>query len=67
MTILFVGVAVLVTGFWVRMRFYRNRFNRAMTAMERGGVAQRAAWAFWKVVGTVVLLGAVWLYLRAHA
>lgn len=66
MTILFAGVAVLVAALWMRTRVYRNRFNRAMRAMDRGGLAQRAAWTFWKVVGTVVLLGAAWLYAKAH-
>lgn len=66
MTILFTGVAVIVAVLWMRMRVYRNRFNRAMKAMDRGGLAQRAAWTFWKAVGTVVLLGAAWLYVKAN-
>jgi hypothetical protein len=67
MTILFAGMAILITGFWLRMRFHRARFQRALAAMERGGRAQRAAWAFWKVVGTAVFFAAVWLFVEAHA
>lgn len=67
MTILLGGVAVALAGLWLRMRFYRNRFNRAVKAMNRGGLAQRAATAFWRIVALCVLVEMVRLYAEAHA
>lgn len=65
--ILFGGVAAVLIVFWLRGRFYRARFNRALKTMNHGGVAQRAAVAFWKVVGVLVLAEVVRLYLEVHA
>lgn len=65
--VLFGGVAVVLFAMWLRGRIYRARFNRAMRTMQRGGMAQRATAAFWKVVAVIVLAEVLRLYLDAHA
>lgn len=67
MTILLGAVAVALLSFWLRMRFYRGRFNRAVEAMNRGGLAQRAAVAFWKIVAVCVLVEMARLYMQARS
>ena len=66
--ILFGGFAVILIVLWLRMRFFRSQFNRALKAMDRGGFAQRASMAFWKVAGLCVLIAAIrlWLEMRAR-
>lgn len=59
------AVAVLV-ALWIRMRIYRNRLNRAMRAIERGGAAQRVAALFWKAAACGALIGVLWLYTEVH-
>jgi hypothetical protein len=65
--ILIGGVAAVLIAFWLRVRFHRTRFNRAVKAMNRGGMAQRASMAFWKVVGVAALIVAIRVYLEMHA
>jgi hypothetical protein len=64
--ILIGGVAAVLIVFWLRVRFHRTRFNRAVKAMNRGGAAQRATTAFWKVVGVAALILAIHAYLEMH-
>jgi uncharacterized BrkB/YihY/UPF0761 family membrane protein len=66
MTTLVAATAVVIAAFWLRMRHYRRQFNRAMEAMERGGTAQRAARAFWRLVLFVLVIAALWTYVEAH-
>jgi hypothetical protein len=65
--ILFGGIAAVLVVFWLRVRFHRTRFKKAVRAMNRGGTAQRASTAFWKVVGLAVLIMAIRVYLEMHA
>jgi hypothetical protein len=64
---IFVGLAIVLVAFWLRGRLYRAKFKRALRAMDRGGAADRAARAFWKVAGICAVVIAVWLYLKGHA
>lgn len=64
--ILFGAVAAVLIVFWLRVRFYRVRFNRALKTMQRGGIAQRASVTFWKIVGIAVLVMVVRVYLDMH-
>lgn len=64
---IFAGLAIVLAAFWLRGKFYRAKFQRALKAMDRGGAADRAARAFWKVAGVCVVAIAIWLYLRGHA
>jgi hypothetical protein len=61
------GAAVVLVLFWLRGRFYRSRFKRALKAMERGGAAQRAGRLFWMLLVLVVLVAVVQAYVEAHA
>lgn len=67
MTTLIAVAAVLLTVFWLRMRIARSQFRRALRAMERGGLAQRAGRAFWTLVLVLVLIAALRAFLGAHA
>lgn len=67
MTTLVAVAAVVLTAFWLRMRFYRRQFKRALEAMERGGAAQRAARAFRAFALLALLIVAFWAYVEAHA
>lgn len=60
------GIAGVLVALWIRMRIYRNRLNRAMRAIERGGAAQRVAALFWRVAACAALVGALRIYAEIH-
>jgi len=64
---IFGGVAVVLLLVWLRGRYYRRRFRRALKAMERGGIAQRAARLFWALVVFAALIAMLRMYVEAHA
>jgi hypothetical protein len=64
---IFAGLAIVLMAFWLRGKFYRAKFRRALKAMDRGGAADRAARVFWKFAGVCAVVIAIWLYLKGHA
>lgn len=61
-----IGVALLV-ALWIRARIYRNRFKRAMRAIEQGAALGRVSAFFWKLAAAGTLLLIAWLFVKAHA
>jgi hypothetical protein len=61
-----IGAALLV-ALWIRARIYRNRFSRAMRAIERGAALGRVRAFFWKVAAAGTLLLIAWLFVKTHA
>ena len=66
MILVCIGVALLV-ALWIRARIYRNRFNRAMRAIERGAALGRVRAFFWKLAAGGTLLLIAWLFAKTHA
>ena len=65
--ILFTAIVAVLIVFWLRVCFYRSRFNRVLAVMSRGDAAQRATATFWKIVGLCLLIVVIRLFLEVHA
>lgn len=65
--ILIIGAAAAaLVLLWIRARIYRNRFNRAMRAISRGGAMSRVTSLFWKATATAAFLVVAWAFVATH-